>query len=113
LPNPDHKTYRATLINYKLCQFIEKIDKASWKQTGCNNREVDRNVKITKDLQRICETASRAFGMELCGIDLMKSKGQWYVIEANSSPSIAFISKDIPMLARKLVDFLYRECQKP
>jgi len=112
IPNPEHKTYRATLINHRLCQFIEKINKKSWKQTGCTWDDRYRNVTITKEIRQICEAASSAFGMEFCGLDLMKSGSRWYVIEANSSPSLAFITKDIPRLVQELVTFMHSECKK-
>ncbi len=111
LQNPDHKTYRATLINNELRQFIEKINKNLWKQTGMG-RDVYRRLKAPKEVITLCEKASKAFGIKLCGLDLMLNDGDWYVIEANSSPGLFFINADAPRLAGELAGYLASECRR-
>ena len=104
------KSYRATLINYKVQQFIAKISK-SWKQTG-SKKEHFRLVKINKDLKNICEKTARILGMPVCGIDLIFNSGKWYIIEANSCPALDFIYNDEKRLVKTLANYLYSECKK-
>ena len=84
------RSYRATLINHQLQQFVVKISK-SWKQSG-NVREHFRTIKINKKLKNLCEKASRALGMQICGLDLIFNNEKWYIIEANSCPALNFIN---------------------
>ena len=109
IPNLN-RSYRATLINYRLEQFVVKISK-SWKQSG-NVREHFRNIKVNKKLKDLCERASRALGMQVCGLDLIFNNGRWYIIEANSCPALNFINDDENRLVKNLANYLYSECRK-
>lgn len=109
IPN-SNRSYRATLINYKLKQFVVKISK-SWKQSG-HERESFRLIKVNKKTKNLCERTSRALGMQVCGLDLISSNGKWYVIEANSCPSLDFIYHDEKRLVKILANYLYSECRK-
>ena len=109
LPNAN-RSYRATLIDHKLKQFIVKISK-SWKQSG-HEREYFRLVKANKKTKALCERASRALGMQVCGLDMIFNNGKWYIIEANSCPSFDFIYHDQKRLVNALADYLHAECKK-
>ncbi|MBS3157550.1 ATP-grasp domain-containing protein [Candidatus Woesearchaeota archaeon] len=104
------RSYRATLINYKLEQFVVKISK-SWKQSG-NVREHFRTIKVNEKLKNLCEKASRALGLQVCGLDLILNSGKWYVIEVNSCPALDFIYEDEKKLVNKIANFLYLECKR-
>ena len=104
------RSYRATLINHKLEQFIVKISK-SWKQSG-NVREHFRTIKVNEKLRNLCEGASKALGLQVCGLDLIFNNGKWYVIEVNSCPGLNFIYDDEKRLVNKIANFLYLECKK-
>ncbi|MBI2508330.1 ATP-grasp domain-containing protein [Candidatus Woesearchaeota archaeon] len=109
IPN-SKKSYRATLINYKLRQFIVKISK-SWKQSG-HEREHFRSIKINKKLRHLCERTAKVLGMQVCGLDLIFNDGKWYIIEANSSPSMDFIYHDERRLVKALANYLCSESKK-
>ena len=109
IPN-SNRSYRATLINYELKQFVVKISK-SWKQSG-HEREYFRLIKVNNKIRSLCERASRALGMQVCGLDLISNNGKWYVIEANSCPSLDFIYHDEKRLVKTLANYLYSECRK-
>ncbi len=109
LPNLN-RSYRATLINHKLQQFVIKISK-SWKQAG-HARESFRIIKVNKKLRNLCERASRALGMQVCGFDLIFNKGKWYIIEINSCPGLDFISHDQHRLVKNIANYLYSECKR-
>ncbi|MBN2518197.1 MAG: hypothetical protein JXB14_05095 [Candidatus Altiarchaeota archaeon] len=107
----NHRCYRVTLINHRAVQAIVKIGK-SWKETGDPKKDHFRKIKMTGGLKEMCEKASRAFGMELCGLDLILANGRWHIIEANSSPALCFIIGETKKLMDLLADYLYSECRK-
>jgi ribosomal protein S6--L-glutamate ligase len=106
IQDTENRSYRITLIDNRVVQSVVKIGK-SWKQTG--SKEQIRLVKLPKEVTLICEKASKVLDMDICGIDLVNSKGKWFIIEVNSCPSLDFIKKDMPRIISKLVDFLYKE----
>lgn len=110
IPN-NCRSYRATVIGFKVVQFVEKRSR-SWKQSGNMPNERCRSLEISKSLKQLCEKAARAFGMEICGIDLVHNKGKWHVIEANSCPALDFIYADEARLVNTLADYLVSVCRK-
>ncbi len=108
----NNMSYRVTLVGNKVVQSIVKFGK-TWEQTGMKKTEVYRSFKPDKKLKKLCERASKAFGMKWCGLDLVKDdKSNWYVIEANSCPSITFVLKDTKRVANALVNYLYEEVKR-
>ncbi|MBI2105768.1 ATP-grasp domain-containing protein [Candidatus Woesearchaeota archaeon] len=106
----ENKSYRATMINYKLKQFTAKISK-NWKQTG-SEKEHFRLAKVNKYVKDLCERTARILGMPICGMDLIFNSGKWYIIEANSCPALNFIYEDEKRLIKILANYLYSECKK-
>ena len=104
------RSYRATLINHKLQQFVVKISK-SWKQSG-HIREHFRTIKVNKKLKNLCERTSKALGMQICGLDLIFNNGKWYIIEANSCPALNFINDDEKRLVKNMANYLHSECKR-
>ncbi len=104
------RSYRATLINHKLEQFVVKISK-NWKQAG-GIKEHFRTIKVNEKLKSLCERTSKALGLQICGLDLIFNNGKWYVIEINSCPGLNFINDDEKRLVSKIANFLYLECKK-
>lgn len=104
------RSYRVTLINHRIQQAVVKIGK-SWKQVGDGDKEYFRKIKVNNTLRKLCERASLAFGMKVCGLDLVYN-GKWYVIETNGCPAMDFIGSDIPRLTKILANYLYSECKK-
>jgi len=107
----DGVSYRVTLIGNKVIQGIVKRGK-SWEHTGMKETENYRIFKLDEELKKLCEKASKAYGMKWCGLDLIKNGEKWYIIEANSSPAISFISKDMERVGKTLVNHLYQEVKK-
>lgn len=110
IPN-NNSSYRVTLINNKVEQAVIKIN-GSWKQTGDETDESFRRINLDPEIKRMCEKASKALEMELCGLDLINNNGKWYLIEANSCPAMDFIEKDMPRLNQIFADYLYGLARK-
>ncbi|MBI4448354.1 ATP-grasp domain-containing protein [Candidatus Woesearchaeota archaeon] len=110
IPN-SNRSYRITLVNHKVAQAVVKIGK-SWKQVGNEKKEHFRKIELSEDLKDLCEKASKAFGLKICGLDLINNDNKWYIIEANSCPALDFIYADMPRLAKVLADYLYSECKR-
>lgn len=107
----NNRSYRITLVGGHVIQAIEKSGR-SWKQTGDKKTEHYRKIRISGNLRKLCEKASKAFGMELCGLDLILNDNRWYIIEANSCPGLEFIKSDEKRIAKLITDYLYDACKK-
>jgi len=104
IPN-GNRSYRVTLFGKKVKQGVVKIGK-TWKQTGKEENETFHAIAVTPNLKKLSEKAAKAFRMDICGLDLIHTKGKWYIIEANSCPALDWIERDTSRLIRELAHFL-------
>ena len=102
-------SYRVTIVGNKIIQGVVKYGK-TWKEGKLFwKNEKYRLFKVDNYLKKICLKAARIFGLEWCGIDLLKDKsGNWYLAEINSCPSMDFVLKDIKRSNILLVNYLFK-----
>lgn len=106
--NETHQSLRVTLVGYKVVQSIIKCGH-SWKQTGgLKKAEHYKKMVLSPKLKKICEKASKAFGMEVCGLDLIYGDNEWHIIEANSCPGLGFIKSEKTKLMNLIADYAYK-----
>ena len=104
-------SYKVLIIGDKVIQGVV-IRGKTWEQTACKEKEYCKSFKPDKKLRKLCEKASKAFGMKWCSLDLIKQNKNWYVLEANGCPSISIITKDMKKITKTLVNYLYQEVKK-
>ena len=106
-------SFRVTLAGDKIIQSIVKYGK-TWKEGKLFwKNEKYRLFKTDKNLERLCKKTAKVFGLEWCGIDLMKDEADnWYIIEVNSCPSMDFVLKDIKRSNKELVNYLFYKNKK-
>lgn len=102
-------SYRVTLAGDRIIQAIVKYGK-NWKEGKLYwKNEKYRTFKPDRKLSALCVKTAKAFGMEWCGIDLMKdADGKWHLIEVNSCPSMDFVLTDMKRANEALADYLLR-----
>jgi|SRR3989344_1274803 len=102
-------SYRITLVGNKIIQAIVKYGK-TWKEGKLFwKNEKYRMFKVNKKLEKLSKKVAKVFGVEWCGIDLLKDEANnWYIIEINSCPSMDFVIKDIKRSNEELVNYLLK-----
>lgn len=100
-------SYRVTLAGDNIIQAITKYGK-NWKEGKLFwKNEKYRKFKPDRKLTEMCKKTAKAFGLEWCGIDLLKDKkGKWYIIEVNSGPSMDFVINDMKRANKELTEYL-------
>ncbi|MDP2909166.1 MAG: ATP-grasp domain-containing protein [Nanoarchaeota archaeon] len=103
-------SYRVTLIDKRIVQAIIKKSK-NWKCTGVYGKKFDK-FKVDKKLRGIIKKVVKATNINICGVDLLKKDGQWFVLEINSNPSLDFVNNEHEKLVGFVLDFLKRYHKK-
>jgi len=100
-------SYRVTLAGGKIIQSITKYGK-NWKEGKLFwKNEKYRTFRPDKKLAAICTKTAKCFGLEWCGIDLMKdSSDRWQLIEVNSCPSMDFVLSDMKRANTEIANYL-------
>lgn len=66
-----------------------------------------RSIKITPEERRTAVTAAKAMGLNVCGVDMLRSNRGPVVMEVNSSPGLEGIEKATGIdVAGKVVEFI-------
>lgn len=104
IPSP---SYRVLTIDKKIVQTAIK-GKGSWKKTGVYTKSF-KKIKITRSLLRIVRRITRISEINICGIDLLKKNGRWYILELNGQPCWNFFEDEREMLVNKILNFLIKE----
>ncbi len=102
-------SYRVTLVGDEIVQSVVKYGKM-WKEGKLFwKNEKYKLFKLNKQLVNLCRKTEKVFGIEWCGIDLMKDEMEnWYIIEVNSCPSMDFVIRDAKRANLRLVDYLIK-----
>jgi RimK family alpha-L-glutamate ligase len=103
-------SYRVLTINGKIVQTALK-KKGFWKKTGVYTKDF-KKFRITSTLKKIIRKVSKISEIHVCGIDLLRKNGRWYVLELNSSPCLAFFEKERKLLIEKIMNFLIRRVNR-
>ena len=70
---------------------------------------IARKVRITKDERSIARKAAKAMGLNIAGVDILRSSEGPKVLEINSSPGLEGIENITKLdLAEKIIDYLER-----
>ncbi|MCX6747222.1 MAG: ATP-grasp domain-containing protein [Candidatus Pacearchaeota archaeon] len=99
-------SYRVTIIDGKIVQTAIKKSKG-WKATGVYAKHF-KKFKVDTELKKITKKITKTFNIKVCGIDLLKKKGKWLVLEINSTPAFDFFVQERKKLIKKVLDFLKR-----
>ena len=66
-------------------------------------------IKITKEERQIAKQAAKAMGLNIAGVDILRSVEGPKVLEVNSSPGLQGIEKVNKMnIAGKIIDYIER-----
>lgn len=100
--------YRVTVIDGKIVQTAIKKSK-NWKATGVYGKKFEK-FRISPNLRKIIKKVIKITKVNICGIDLLKKDGKWFVLEVNSEPALDWFEDEHPKLIEKVLDLLKREC---
>jgi glutathione synthase/RimK-type ligase-like ATP-grasp enzyme len=104
IPSP---SYRVTTIDGRIVQTAIK-QKGSWKKTGVYTKTF-KKFKISPKLKTIITKVTNASEINVCGIDLLKKNGRWYVLELNGQPCFGFFEEERAKLIDQVLNFLKKK----
>jgi ribosomal protein S6--L-glutamate ligase len=65
-----------------------------------------KTIKLTDDERRVAVKAAKAMGLNICGVDMMRSKRGPLVLEVNSSPGSAIENVTGRNVAEKVIEYV-------
>lgn len=84
-----HRDIRVIVIGGKVIGAMERLAKAGDFRANFHQGGSGKSYRVTAPLRQISEKASSALGLDVAGIDCIKTKKGYKVIEVNASPGFA------------------------
>jgi ribosomal protein S6--L-glutamate ligase len=100
---------RALVVGGELVAAMRRTAKKGEFRSNLHRGGLSEKVRITPQERTIAVRAARTLGLNVCGVDMLRSKGGPLVVEVNSSPGIEGLEKATGIdVAGLMIDFLER-----
>lgn len=100
---------RALVIGDKVIAAMKREGPAGEFRSNLHRGGLGQKVKITPQERATAVRAARTLGLNVCGVDMLRSKSGPMVLEVNSSPGIEGLEKATGVdVASQIIDFLER-----
>ena len=102
----DGSDIRCNVLGDDVFAVKRTAKKGDWRANVSRGGRADK-IALPKELKETAIKAARILGLDLCGVDFIKSKDSYWLIEVNMTPGI------MPdyfkgQLAEKFIDFIYK-----
>jgi RimK family alpha-L-glutamate ligase len=104
-------SYRVTVIGNKIVQTALKKNNAGWKATGVYAKKFE-HFDIDKKLERIIKRLMKFLDIKVCGVDMLKKEGKWYLLEVNGQPSLDFFEEEREKLTETVLNLLLKTAEE-
>ncbi len=109
LPNPG-EDIRAIVAGEEVIASFKRIAGPGSKKANIHLGGKGVDFKITPEIREIVLKSAKAIDAKICAIDIVESRGQAYVIEANINPGLAGIEKATNInVAKRIIDYVKSE----
>jgi len=103
-------SYRILAFDGKVVQVALKRG-SGWKLTGEYSKRFGR-FKIDAELKKIVKKTAAMTKIRILGIDVLRKKKKWFVLEANAQPDFRFFESEHEKLVQKTLNILKKEALK-
>jgi RimK family alpha-L-glutamate ligase len=104
-------SYRVTVIGNKIVQTALKKNNAGWKATGVYAKKFE-HFDIDRKLERIIKKVMKFLDIKICGVDMLKKDGKWYLLEVNGQPSLDFFEEEREKLTEAVLNLLIKAAEE-
>lgn len=84
---------RCFVIGDKVVATMERIGQKGEFRANCHRGGLAQKVKLTEEEKLIAIRSTKALGLDIAGVDLIRSKRGLLVLEVNASPGLEMIEK--------------------
>lgn len=97
---------RAFVVNGKVVASMKRQSKTDDFRSNLHQGGEGEAIKLTDEERRTALKAAKAMGLQICGVDLMRSERGPLVLEVNSSPGFGIEHVTGRNVAEKIIDYV-------
>jgi len=110
--NNETSDYRAFVLGNKVVIAMKRINYNDDFRANYKKGAAVFYVELTNSEKNMCEKISSTFGMEICGIDFMRTSNGPVVLEVNSNPGLDGIRKAGLVKGFDILDLILDYCEE-
>lgn len=105
---------RCFVIGNRVIATMQRVGQAGEFRANCHRGGKAEKIILTKAEKQIAIRATKALGLDVAGVDLIRSKNGLLVLEVNASPGLEMIEKTGGVdVAMQMVDYLEKIKRAP
>jgi ribosomal protein S6--L-glutamate ligase len=105
----DGSDIRALVVGGNVVAAMKRTGRKGEFRSNLHRGGLSEKVRITPQERTMAVRAARTLGLNVCGVDMLRSKGGPLVVEVNSSPGIEGLEKATGVdVAGLMIEFLER-----
>jgi ribosomal protein S6--L-glutamate ligase len=104
---------RAFVVGNKVVASMERRSSADDFRSNLHQGGEGRPIKLTDEERKMAVRAAKAMGLQVCGVDMLRSDRGPLVIEVNATPGIEGIEKYTDRnVAEKIIDYVEKNAKQ-
>jgi RimK family alpha-L-glutamate ligase len=104
---------RIFVIGNEIVGAMKRTKKRSLSSEAVKSGVKSEKIEIDEELKKLALEVMKISGNDICGIDLIRHQGKYYLIEANRSPQFRAFSKVVGInVAEKIIKYLELQTSK-
>ncbi len=103
---------RCFVVGGKVCAAMQRTAARGEYRSNLHRGGTAQAIKLTPEERRLAVKAAQVMGLDLAGVDIIRSAHGPLVIEVNSSPGLEGIEAATGIdIARKIIEYMEQDCQ--
>lgn len=106
----DGADIRCFVIGEQVVATMQRKGQSGEFRANCHRGGVTEKIQLTQQEKQIAINATKAIGLDVAGVDLIRSKQGVLVLEVNASPGLEMIEKTSGIdIATQMISFIERK----
>lgn len=107
---PIKHDYRVLVLGNKVVGGMKRTASDGDFRSNVSRGGAAEKIDVPKEMKEIAEKAAKVFGAEFCGVDIIKHKGKYYILEVNIFPGFeGFEAATKINVAEQLVSYIEKK----
>jgi ribosomal protein S6--L-glutamate ligase len=97
---------RAFVVNGHVVASMERRNPGDDFRSNLHQGGVGKSIKLTDEERKIAQRAAKAMGLQVCGVDMVRSNRGLLVLEVNASPGFGIEKVTGHNVAEKIIEYV-------
>ena len=97
---------RAFVVNGHVVASMERRNPGDDFRSNLHQGGIGKSIKLSDDERKIAQRAAKAMGLQVCGVDMVRSNRGLLVLEVNASPGFGIEKVTGHNVAEKIIEYV-------